>query len=58
MNFEIVGNFLATNWGRALAIAGVFAVATKPLPADAGRIFDMLFQVLKYNVLRDGAVGG
>ena len=31
---------------------------TKPLPADAGRISDMVFQVLKYNVLRDGAVGG
>jgi hypothetical protein len=31
---------------------------TEPLPAGAGRISDVLFQVLKYAVFRDGAVGG
>ena len=31
---------------------------TKPLPTDVGRISDMLFQVLKYDVFRNGAVGG
>ena len=31
---------------------------TERLPAGAGRIRDMLFQVPKYDVLGDGAVGG
>ena len=31
---------------------------TERLPAGAGRISDVLFQVLKYDVLCDGAVGG
>ena len=31
---------------------------TKPLPAGAGSIFDILFQVLKYDVFGNGAVGG
>ena len=31
---------------------------TKRPPAGAGRISDVLFQVLKYDVFCDGAVGG
>jgi hypothetical protein len=31
---------------------------TEQLPAGAGRISDVLFQVLKYDIFRDGAVGG
>lgn len=31
---------------------------TKPLPTGVGRILDMLCQVLKYDVLCDGTVGG
>ncbi len=31
---------------------------TERLPAGAGRIGNVLFQVLKYDVLGDGAVGG
>ena len=31
---------------------------TEPLPAGAGRIGDVLFEVLKYDVFRDGTVGG
>jgi hypothetical protein len=31
---------------------------TERLPAGAGRISDVLFQVLKYDVFCDGAVGG
>ena len=34
------------------------AFSTERLPAGAGRISDMLFQVLKYDVFRDGTVGG
>jgi hypothetical protein len=30
---------------------------TEPLPAGAGRIGDVLLQVLKYDVFGDGAVG-
>lgn len=30
---------------------------TKPLPAGAGGICDVLFQVLKYDVLCDGSIG-
>ena len=30
---------------------------TEPLPAGAGRIGDMLFEVLKYDVFGDGTVG-
>jgi hypothetical protein len=33
-------------------------VLTEQLPAGAGRISDVLFQVLKYDIFRDGAVGG
>lgn len=32
--------------------------ATKPLPTGVGRIFDVVFEVLKYDVLRDCPVGG
>ena len=32
-------------------------VLTEPLPAGAGRIGDVLLQVLKYDVFGDGAVG-
>ena len=32
--------------------------STERLPAGAGRIRDMLFQVPNYDVLGDGAVGG
>ena len=31
---------------------------TKPLPSGGGRILDMFFQVLKYDVLSDCTVGG
>jgi len=31
---------------------------TERLPAGAGRISDVIFQVLKYDVFRDGAVCG
>ncbi len=31
---------------------------TKPLPADAGRIIDVPFEVLKYDILGDRAIGG
>ena len=39
-------------------IAHVVLAYTERLPADAGRISDMLFQVLKYDVFCDGTVGG
>ncbi len=32
--------------------------STERLPACAGRISDVVFQVLKYDVFGDGAVGG
>ena len=32
--------------------------STKPLPTGVGRILDMLFQVLKYDVFGDCTVGG
>ena len=35
-----------------------FDAVPERLPAGAGRIRDVLFEVLKYDVLRDGAVGG
>lgn len=31
---------------------------TKRLPSDDGRITDVIFQVLMYNVFRNNAVGG
>ncbi len=31
---------------------------TERLPAGAGRISDVVFQVLKYDVFGDGAIGG
>ena len=34
------------------------SVDTKPLPADAGRIIDVPFEVLKYDILGDRAIGG
>ena len=33
-----------------------YQIPTKLLPADAGRIFDVPFEVLKYDVLSDGAI--
>lgn len=36
----------------------VGCAGTERLPAGAGRISDVLLQVLKYDVLGNGAVGG
>ena len=33
-------------------------VETKPLPAGAGRFFEVVFQILKYDIVCDGAAGG
>ena len=38
--------------------ARCLANKTKLLPADAGRIFDVPFEVLKYDVLSDGTICG
>ena len=35
-----------------------YSDGTKRLPAFAGRILDVLLQVLKYDIFRDGTVGG
>ena len=46
--------------GQAVKAGKPFSMAftTKPLPAGAGRISDVVLQVLKYDIFRDSAIGG
>jgi hypothetical protein len=45
-------------WAALKALEWVFLGHTKRLPTGVGRISDVLFQILKYDVLGNCAVGG